>query len=109
MAKVEMSLNEYNAMKEELDFLKRVVKEVTTPKVDDWYLDHIRTHHTETTGSAELTPEVKAYLEEQIKKNTPAAYQTDNFSTEVDLSNVALVRVKYSEPDPEEVTEEQED
>lgn len=109
MAKVEMSLNEYDALKGELDFLKRVVKEVTTPKVDDWNLDYARNQHTETTGYAELTPEVKAYLEGQIKKNIPAAYQSDNFSAEVDFSNVTLIRVKYSEPDPEEVAEEQED
>ena len=36
MAKVEMSLNEYNEMKEELNFLHRVVKEITTPKYDEW-------------------------------------------------------------------------
>ena len=32
MAKVEMSLSEYNAIKEELDFLHRVVKEITTTR-----------------------------------------------------------------------------
>lgn len=108
MAKVEMSLNEYNAMKEELDFLKRVVKEVTTPKVDDWNLDYARNQHTDTTGYAEITPEVKSYLEEQIKKNIPAAYQSDNFSAEVDLSSISLIKVSYTEPAPEEVTEDEE-
>lgn len=108
MAKVEMSLSEYNAMKEELDFLHRVVREITTPKVDDWSLDYIRSNHASSSGYADLSQEVKDYLTEQIKSRTPESYQNGNYTSEVKLGSISIIEVSYSEP-TEEVANEQED
>lgn len=106
MAKVEMSLTEYNAMKEELDFLNRVVREITTPAVDEWNMNYCRSNSTSMNGYASLTPEVEAYLKTQIEKNIPEVYRTEGFSSEITFSNPSLINLKYDQPNPEEVSDE---
>ena len=42
MAKVEMSLQEYNQMKEELDMYKEIVNALTTPRQDVWDIKYFK-------------------------------------------------------------------
>lgn len=107
MAKVEMSLSEYNAIKEELDFLHRVIKEITTPVVDTWNLDYYGKMRASHSVSAKVSDEVKAYLESQAMSHIPTEYSTPDFSIEPNFSNPALITANYLELDPEESTEEE--
>ena len=107
MAKVEMSLSEYNAIKEELDFLHRVVKEITTPVVDTWTLDYYGKMRANHSVSAKISDEVKAYLESQAMSHIPTEYSTPDFSIEPNFSNPNLITANYVELDPEEPTEEE--
>lgn len=107
MAKVEMSLSEYNAIKEELDFLHRVIKEITTPVVDTWTLDYYGKMRANHSVSAKISDEVKAYLESQAMSHIPTEYSTPDFSIEPNFSNPTLINANYVELDPEEPTEEE--
>lgn len=44
MAKVEMSLQEYNEMKQKLDRYKRILNAIITPTVSDWDLKYYKEH-----------------------------------------------------------------
>lgn len=107
MAKVEMSLSEYNAIKEELDFLHRVIKEITTPVVDTWNLDYYGKMRASHSVSAKVSDEVKDYLESQAMSHIPTEYSTPDFSIEPNFSNPNLITANYVELDPEESTEEE--
>ena len=107
MAKVEMSLSEYNAIKEELDFLHRVIKEITTPVVDTWNLDYYGKMRASHSVSAKVSDEIKAYLESQAMSHIPTEYSTPDFSIEPNFSNPTLITANYVELDPEESTEEE--
>lgn len=103
MAKVEMSLNEYNAMKEELDFLHRVVREITTPVVSDWDKDYYGKSHLNHNLSSELTPEVKKYLESQVDQHLPKNEYSDDFvEFKSKFNNPSICSVEYIEAPSEE-------
>ena len=60
MSKVEMSLREYDELKQELDFLHRVIKEITTPKLSE---DDLKSYKDSEYGydvHTEITPEDQA-------------------------------------------------
>lgn len=105
MAKVEMSLSEYNAIKEELDFLHRVIKEITTPVADKWDLEYYGKIRGSHSVSAKISDEVKAYLESQAMSHIPEKYSTPDFSIEPNFSNPTLITANYVELDPEEPIE----
>lgn len=102
MAKVEMNLNEYDALKGELDFLRRVVKEITTPVVDTWNLEYYRRSYGSHTVSATVSDEVKKYLESQVANHIPAEYATPEFNLEICFSNPTLLTANFVEPTPED-------
>lgn len=101
MAKVEMSLNEYNAIKEELDFLKRVIKEITTPVVDEWSKEYYGDRRSEHSLSNQVTDEVKAYLNAQVMNHIPEDYIKGDILVDADFSSCSILKVSYIE-----VTEE---
>lgn len=106
MAKVEMSLNEYNEMKEELDFLHRVVREITTPVVSDWDKDYYGKSHLNHNLRAELTPEVKKYLESQVNQHLPKNdYSDESAELKVNFSNPLICSVDYVEAPADEEEE----
>ena len=109
MAKVEMSLSEYNAIKEELDFLHRVVKEITTPVVDKWDLEYYEKIRGSHSVSSKISEEVKSYLENQAMSHIPAEYTTSDFRIEPNLSNLSLITANYVELDPEESADPEEE
>lgn len=74
MAKVEMSLQEYNELKTELDFLKRVVKEITTAEYDSWYEEYYKNGQSYAVSS-DVSNEVREFLEKECIKNLPEKFK----------------------------------
>lgn len=76
MSEVRMSLQEYNQMKRELDLYKEIFQAVTTPCLDDWYVNYYK----ERKGSSmdirtedvlnSVSQESKKMLLKAIKENT---------------------------------------
>ena len=44
MSKVEMSLREYDELREKLRNYESIIKELTTPRIDDWELQYFKDH-----------------------------------------------------------------
>ena len=76
MSEVRMSLQEYDQMKRELDLYKEIFQAVTTPCLDDWYVNYYK----ERKGSSmdirtdnvlnSVSHESKKMLLKAIKENT---------------------------------------
>lgn len=76
MSEVRMSLQEYDQMKRELDLYKEIFQAVTTPCLDDWYVNYYK----ERKGSSmdirtedvlnSVSQESKKMLLKAIKENT---------------------------------------
>lgn len=104
MAKVEMSLVEYDQLRGELEFLRRVVKEITSPKPSDWDLEYCR--KSGSIGvSSEITSEVQNFLNQQILENLPEELVAEDLIVKSEFSTGSIVRVEVK---PEEESSEDE-
>lgn len=105
MAKVEMSLNEYNEMKEELDFLRRVVKEITTPKYDEWTAGYYKNGQSYSVSS-EVTEEVRNFLHSEVAKNVSAEFESCKVTPK--FGSVTVAEVESPTIETEEVLSDEE-
>lgn len=106
MAKVEMSLKEYDEIKQELDFLRRVIKEITTPRLSEDDLKSYKDSEYGYDANTEITPEVKRYLLNQAKQNISEKIK-DNSDWEIIQEfcnpdqyycNIKLATIRYLTP-----------
>ena len=106
MSKVEMSLREYDELKQELDFLHRVIKEITTPKLSE---DDLKSYKDSEYGydvHTEITPEVRNYLldqakqniSEKIKNNSDWEIRQEFCNPDQYYCNIKLATIRYLTP-----------
>ena len=97
MSKVELSLREYDELKEELDILREIVEAMTTPRIDNWSVNWYNEKNSSTlsitTDSVyeSLSKKAAEFLKRSIRDNvTYSIFDELNLEGEVNYSSFSI-------------------
>lgn len=113
MAKVEMSLNEYNEMRDELLLYKDLLKKLTTASVDTYYYQRIvegtLDSMTVRSNYEDLTTHQKNLLQMMVEENFPGELKglvdSGEYVLEEAYSNFSMSLCEIRKLNSEEINE----